>query len=301
KDDTLTSQLQRLVLSSAGAFTAKEGAKSTLEPLVFTSANSDLMSAFDVSQQPNPIALRDKFESQDTVYTLAARLTGPVSSAFPDGPPEKVLEAQADDAAREALTAAHLRDAKTPVNIILIGDVDMLADQNWAQVRDVAGERVAVPTANNADFFINAIDNVRGNQGLVSLRGRGLTIRPFTVIDEMRAVADNQFRAKEQELLGRISEMEQTIEKLQREEQSTGVLLTSQQQAEIDNFRVEMLSLRRELRDVQLSLRKNVETLEREVRLINIWAVPLLVALLAIVLAVVRRIRRARYHRAVLH
>jgi len=142
---------------------------------------------------------------------------------------------------------------------------------------------------------------VRGNQGLVSLRGRGLTIRPFTVIDEMRAEADNKFRAKEQELLGRIAEMEQTIEKLQREEQSTGVLLTSQQQQEIDNFRIEMLDLRRELRDVQLSLRKNVETLEREVRLVNIWAVPVLVALLAVVLAIVRRVRRARYHRTVLH
>ncbi len=301
KEDTLTTQLQRLVVSSAGTFTAKKGAKSTLEPLVFTSPNSDLMSAFGVSQQPNPIALRDKFESQDTVYTLAARLTGPVSSAFPDGPPEKVLEAQADDTAREALTSAHRKEAGKPANIILIGDVDMLADQNWAQVRDVAGERVAVPTANNADFFINSIDNVRGNQGLVSLRGRGLTIRPFTVIDEMRAEADNKFRAKEQELLGRIAEMEQTIEKLQREEQSTGVLLTSKQQQEIDNFRIEMLDLRRELRDVQLSLRKNVETLEREVRLVNIWAVSVLVAFLAVVLAIVRRVRRARYHRTVLH
>jgi ABC-type uncharacterized transport system involved in gliding motility auxiliary subunit len=199
------------------------------------------------------------------------------------------------------LTSAHRTEAGTPANIILIGDVDMLADQNWAQVRDVAGERVAVPTANNADFFINSIDNVRGNQGLVSLRGRGLTIRPFTVIDEMRAEADNKFRAKEQELLGRIAEMEQTIEKLQREEQSTGVLLTSKQQQEIDNFRIEMLDLRRELRDVQLSLRKNVETLEREVRLVNIWAVSVLVAFLAVVLAIVRRVRRARYHRTVLH
>ena len=72
-------------------------------------------------------------------------------------------------------SAQHTRTLqRSRVNIILVGDVDMLADQNWAQVRDVAGERVPVPTANNADFFINAIDNLRGNQGLVSLRGRGL-------------------------------------------------------------------------------------------------------------------------------
>ncbi len=300
-EDAITAQLQRLVLSSTGAFMAAEGAETTLEPLVFTTKNSDMMSAFDISQQPNPIALRDKFESEDTSYNVVVRASGPVKSAFPDGPPEAVLEALEEDTDKEALLAAHKSEGVEPLNAILMGDADMLADQNWAQVRDVAGERVAVPTANNADFFINAIDNLRGSQGLVTLRGRGLAIRPFTVIEEMRAEADNQFRAKEQELLGRIAEMEQTIEGLQREEQTTGVLLTARQQEEIDNFRVEMLDLRKELRDVQRSLREDVESLQREVRLLNIWAVPVLVALLAVILAVVRRARRARYHRTVLH
>ena len=292
---------QSSAAGSSGAFMAAEGAETTLEPLIFTTANSDLMSAFDIAQQPNPIALRDKFESEDTVFNLAVRVTGQVKSAFPEGPSDAALEAIEDDAEKDAIRAAHKNASDVPASIILVGDVDMLADQNWAQVRDVAGERVAIPTANNADFFINAIDNLRGSQGLVSLRGRGLTIRPFTVIEDMRQEADSKFRAKEQELLGRIAEMERTIEQLQREEQNTGVLLTAQQQTEIDNFRVEMLEQRTELRNVQLSLRKNVESLQREVRLINIWAVPVLVALLAIILAVVRRMRRARYHRAVLH
>ena len=301
ENDAITAQLQRLVLSSTGAFFAADGAETTLEPLVFTTKNSDLMSGFDIAQQPNPIALRDKFESQDTAYDVVVRVSGPVKSAFPDGPPEDVLEAIENEADRQALRDAHISEAVEPLKAILMGDADMLADQNWAQVRDVGGERVAIPTANNADFFINAIDNLRGNQALVSLRGRGLAIRPFTVIEDMRAEADNQFRAKEQELLGRIAEMERTIEGLQREEQTTGVLLTGQQQAEIDNFRVEMLDLRKELRDVQRSLRENVENLQREVRLLNIWAVPVLVAVLAVVLALVRRARRARYHRTVLH
>lgn len=301
QEDAITSQLQRIVMSSSGAFMLAAEAETELEPLIFTTPNSDLMSAFDIAQQPNPIALRDKFESMDEVFNLAARLTGNVKSAFPDGPAEAVLEGIEEDAEKDVIRAAHKNASEAPANIILVGDVDMLADQNWAQVREVAGERVAIPTANNADFFINAIDNLRGSQGLVSLRGRGLTIRPFEVIEEMRQEADQKFRAKEQELLGRIAEMEQTIERLQREEQTTGVLLTAEQQQEVDNFRVEMLDQRRELREVQRSLREDVETLQRDVRLINIWAVPVLIAVLAIILAVVRRVRRARYHRTVLH
>ena len=301
QEDAITAQLQRIVMSSSGAFMLAADAETELEPLIFTTPNSDLMSAFDIAQQPNPIALRDKFESMDEVFNLAARLTGNVKSAFPDGPAEAVLEGIEEDAEKDVIRATHKNASEAPANIILVGDVDMLADQNWAQVREVAGERVAIPTANNADFFINAIDNLRGSQGLVSLRGRGLTIRPFEVIEEMRQEADQKFRAKEQELLGRIAEMEQTIERLQREEQTTGVLLTAEQQQEVDNFRVEMLDQRRELREVQRSLREDVETLQRDVRLINIWAVPVLIAVLAIILAVVRRVRRARYHRTVLH
>ncbi|MEK9901372.1 MAG: Gldg family protein, partial [Rhodospirillaceae bacterium] len=300
-EDAVAAQLQRIVVSSSGAFMPAEDAETTLEPLIFTTPTSDLMSAFEIAQQPNPIALLDRFEPQETVYNLAARVTGKVKSAFPDGPPEAAIEAAEDEAAAEALRAAHKSVAETDASIILVGDVDMLANQNWAQVQDVAGEQVAIPTANNADFFINAIDNLRGSQGLVGLRGRGFSIRPFEVIEEMRAEADNKFRSKEQELLTRITEMDQTIERLQQEEQTTGVILTAEQQAEIDNFRLEMLDLRKELRDVQRSLREDVENLEREVRVFNIWAVPLVIAVLAILLAIVRRIRRSRYHRAVLH
>ncbi|HCP01156.1 MAG TPA: hypothetical protein DIT35_06660, partial [Rhodospirillaceae bacterium] len=301
REDAVATQLQRIVVSSSGAFMAAEGANTNLEPLIFTTPTSDLMSAFEIAQKPNPIALLDRFEPKDTVYNLAARVTGKIKSAFPDGPPEKVIEAQQSKAAGEALRASHKSAADIDAGIILVGDVDMLANQNWAQVQDVAGEQVAIPTANNADFFINAIDNLRGSQGLAGLRGRGFSIRPFEVIEAMRSEADNKFRTKEQELLTRITEMDGTIERLQREEQTTGVILTAEQQTEIDNFRLEMLDLRKELRDVQRSLREDVESLERQVRVFNIWAVPLMIAVLAIMLAVVRRIRRSRYYRTVLH
>ncbi|MEK9660909.1 MAG: ABC transporter, partial [Alphaproteobacteria bacterium] len=102
-------------------------------------------------------------------------------------------------------------------------------------------------------------------------------------------------------LQNRIEETETKMTKLQQEEQATGVLLTAEQQAEIDDFRAEMLQLRRELRDVQHSLRQDVETLQSNIRIINIWAIPVLVAIVAVVLALVRRMRRARFHRAALH
>jgi ABC-type uncharacterized transport system involved in gliding motility auxiliary subunit len=298
-DDTVSSQLQRIVVISAGALLPIEGATTTFEPLIFTTPNSSLMSAFDLAQQPNPIALIKQFEPEDTSFALAARVSGDVKTAFPDGPPEDVLEAAGEDA--EAVTSAHLSESKAPINIILVGDADFLADRNWAQVQEVAGQRLTIPTANNADFTINALDNLRGSQALVGLRGRGFSVRPFDVITEMRQEADDKFRAKEQELLASIQTIEQNIQQLQQEEQATGVLHTAQQQQEIDNFRVRMLDTRRDLRDVQRSLRTDVETLESRIRVVNIWAVPIVIAILAVLLALVRRMRRARFYRAALH
>ena len=298
KTDIVSSQLQRIVVTSAGALLPIEGATTTFEPLIFTSRNSDLMSAFDLAQRPNPIALIKQFEPEDKSYTLAARISGDVKTAFPDGPPKEVLDA-AEDA--EAVKKAHLSESREPLNAILVGDADFLADRNWAQVQEIGGQRLAIPSANNADFAINAIDNLRGSQALVGLRGRGLSVRPFQVIVEMRQEADDKFRAKEQELLAVIEEIDQNIQRLQLEEQSTGVLLTAAQQVEIDNLRVLILANRRDLREVQRSLRNDVETLESRVRVINIWAVPVVIAIFALLLAFVSRVRRARFYRAALH
>lgn len=298
KDDTVSAQLQRIVVTSAGAILPIEGATTTFEPLIFTSKNSSLMSAFDLAPQPNPIALIEKFKPEDKSYALAARVSGDIKSAFPDGPPKEVLDA-AEDA--EAVKKAHLSESKVPLNAILVSDADFLADRNWAQVQDIGGQRLTIPSANNADFAINALDNLRGSQALVGLRGRGLSVRPFQVIVDMRQEADDKFRAKEQELLAAIEAINQNIERLQKEEQSTGVLLTAAQQDEIDNFRIQMLDNRRDLREVQRSLRNDVESLESKVRIINIWAVPVVFAIFAVLLAFVSRMRRARFYRAALH
>ena len=64
-------------------------------------------------------------------------------------------------------------------------------------------------------------------------------------------------------------------------------------QARIEQFRGEILSIRKELRDVQLSLRKDIQGLETLVKFANIAAIPILIAFAAVVLAWARTRRRA--------
>jgi ABC-type uncharacterized transport system involved in gliding motility auxiliary subunit len=293
-DDAVVGELSRLTMRSAGAISAREGATTGLEPLIVSSPLAMKIDVAEVSMMPDPARLIADFQPAGEPFVLATRVTGPVKSAFPDGPPEGV-EREAEPLPEGGKSdAEHLSEASAPLNLILVADADMLADSAWIRSQSLLGQEIAIPVASNGDFAINAIDHLAGSQGLISLRGRGVTSRPFEVVRAMEQEAEYQYRAKEQELLARIDETEQKIRRLQDEEQQSGVILTAAQQEEIDDFRTEMIGLRRELRDVQRSLRQDVEQLSTTVKVLNIWAVPVLVALVAIALALVRHRRRAR-------
>jgi ABC-type uncharacterized transport system involved in gliding motility auxiliary subunit len=289
QDDVVTANLERITLNTAGAIHQTEGAKTTLEPLISSSPQVMAIDDEKIRFAPNPAQLIADFAPTGEPVTLAARVTGPVASAFPDGPPE---------GANQDLAKDHLAEASAPLNLILIADADLLADHTWLRPQNLLGREVLMPLANNGDLAINALENLRGSQELIGLRGRGLSVRPFEVVEAMTQDAEIRFRAKEQELLGKIKETQDKIAALQQEEQSSGVILTAEQQTEIDDFRSEMIGLRQELRGVQRSLRQDVESLATRIKLLNIWTVPILVALFAIGLALVRKVRAARFAHA---
>jgi hypothetical protein len=70
--------------------------------------------------------------------------------------------------------------------------------------------------------------------------------------------------------------------------------LTSEQTEALETLRREMISIRKQLRDVQRGLREDVENLEAWLKFVNIGLVPLIVAAIAIVLGTVQVARRRR-------
>ena len=69
------------------------------------------------------------------------------------------------------------------------------------------------------------------------------------------------------------------------------IILSSAQQKAFQQFRAEMLSVRKQLRDVQLALRKDIDQLDTQLKILNIWTMPVVIAIVALVLAVIRRRR----------
>jgi ABC-type uncharacterized transport system involved in gliding motility auxiliary subunit len=153
---------------------------------------------------------------------------------------------------------------------------------------------VALPLADNANLVANALDYLAGTETLMSLRGREVTVRPFTRVAEIRRASEAQYRAKEQELLQRLNDLQGKLSSLRVADGEDSSLLSDAQRKEIDGFRSQLLDTRRELRDVQLALRQDIESLRDRTRFLNVAAVPLLIAVAAIAVALVRRVRYRR-------
>jgi ABC-type uncharacterized transport system involved in gliding motility auxiliary subunit len=188
--------------------------------------------------------------------------------------------------------AAHIAKAKEPINVVLVGDADMLMDRFWIQQQDAMGQQIAVPTSSNGDFIINALDNLTGSSDLIGLRSRSRSSRPFEVLQEMQANAEVQYRKQEQALEQQLQDTEKKLGDLQAGSGAEGTQVFSDKQRQaIDDFRNQMISIRKQLRDVQHDLRSDIDNLNTTLKIINIWAMPILVSIIALVIALVRRSR----------
>src|SRR6202011_745907 len=91
--DVLTTSLEVINVATAGALAARPGAKTTFQPLLLSSKSAEPLPAERFNALSDPASLRDGFKPTGTRYALAARLTGPVESAFPQGAPPELKPA----------------------------------------------------------------------------------------------------------------------------------------------------------------------------------------------------------------
>ena len=280
--DVVTSNLDSINTMTVGAFKKKEGAAITFEPLIQSSGNAMLLPTSRVAFLADNRSLLDDFQASGERYAIAARVTGKLKSAFPNGAPE------AQDGA--ALPAPALAESKDDANLILVADTDILADPLWIRTQAVFGQRVAMAWANNGDFVSNSLDNLAGSADLISIRGRQSFFRPFTRVDALRQRADDQLRAKEQELDQELRETERKLSELQAGSGNDGSLMLSPaQEAEISRFMQERVRVRKELREVRRGLDVDIERLGTALKFWNILFIPILIAIGAIALAATRR------------
>lgn len=300
RDDPLMSNIGQVNMASAGILKKRIGATTTFEPLITTSPQSAPIDVAQLSSgpngQPDVLGILRGFKPAMEGLVVAARISGDVSSAFPDGAP-KPKEGETPPPAKpdDKPLPAHVAKSVKPINVIVVSDTDLLNDWAWVQVQEFFGQRLAVPSANNADMVANALDFLAGGGELMGLRGRGTSARPFEVVRKLEANAEAQLRGTERELQDKLNEVKKNLRDAEGGDKATQASLTPQQAQTIEKFRGEMLDIRKQLREVQLALRRDITRLENTLRFVNIGLGPIVIALIALVVAGIRIARRRRH------
>src|SRR5208282_2016124 len=302
RDDLITADLSSINLATAGILKPLPGAATGFSPLISTSADSMEIPVEKV-EAPLPVLaglLRD-FKPSGQNLVLAARITGPAETAFPDGPPpaDKKDNKPGNNAAPAAPPAPQIKTAASPLDIVVVANTDLLDDRFWVNVQDFFGQRVAVANANNGDFVTNVIDVLSGGADLVGLRSRGTSARPFDLVQQIQRAADARYEASEKSLEDKLKDTQQKLKDLNASSGKTGAQPDAAQMAAIDNFRDQLLATRRQLRAVQLAERQDLNFLKGVLEFLDIAFIPILVAIAAAIVGLLRLRRRARASRTV--
>ncbi len=242
RDDVLTTSLERITLATPGALSKIAGSGSIFSPLLTTSDQAMLMPSNQVqAAQQDIVTFLSEYEPTGK-YVLAARISGPVKSAFTDG---------------------HATDA----NIIIVADVDMLHDHFWVNTQNIAGQDLGMATSGNGNFVLSALDNLAGSNALISIRNRGSFVRPFERLQKLQIQSQQRYHATEQSLQDKLQHAKQKLAQFDDPKQN------------VEEFKRDLLETRRELREVRRELNRDIDRVETWVKFFTIAFIPLLIIL----------------------
>ncbi len=292
-EDLMTAWLRRGInFGLSGGLTRRtelEGV--SVVPLVRTSGHTMRLPAEQALMRPTPMDIMNMWPpSGGRVESIALRISGNLTTAFPDGAPaaepEAVVEILQDEAPAAPVQppsqepqAEALRTSATPAQLVIVADTDFLADDFYVDPQSGGA------AADNASFALNAIDVLGGSDALVSLRSRAPAERSMKLLADMERDAQRRIESRQSELEADLQETQSRLQELQARGRGSGFFagdlgaeLTPEEQAAVDEYRQREGQIRTELRGLVRDLRSDIDRLQAFVIFINVWLAPLLIA-----------------------
>ncbi|MEL7481740.1 MAG: ABC transporter, partial [Pseudomonadota bacterium] len=282
QDDIVTAPLsRRLNLGAPGALQAFPPEGVSFQPLFRTDEAPAFINATEASVDMAPDEVLRNYAAEDGQLVLAGRLSGPLSTAFPEGPP--VIDADTAPEERPDPPGPHLAVSRGSAEIILVGDADLLDDGFYID------PRTSTPVADNAILVLNALDQLTGGADLLALRSRSPNLRPMTRVEAMREAAEDRFFDEQARLEARLAASQRRLEELQSIGASGGFFtgdleadLSRAEQSELTELRLTVVETRERLRAIERDFRREIDRLEGSLRLINIWLGPAIVLIIGL-------------------
>jgi ABC-type uncharacterized transport system involved in gliding motility auxiliary subunit len=277
REEIVTGSLESLMMPFAGEIKGTPAEGLTMKTLVHASSNAVTVNSY---QSRNPTDLNLRTGTPAPGAALAVRLAGQFKTAFPDGPPR--LE-EATNAVAATTAATGLKASAKDGAVILVADADLLVNQYSVRGVNFFGQTLYQPFNDNLNFTLNMAEQLSGNPALIGLRGRGKFEHPFDRVLAMEQSAQEQWQEQEEKLQQKLVEAQRRLNALQSaKSEDQQLVLSPEQKAELEKFRQERFETQRQLKAVRKNLRHSIETLGLTLKVLNMAAIPLLVALFGI-------------------
>jgi ABC-type uncharacterized transport system involved in gliding motility auxiliary subunit len=299
KQDALGAAINDLLMPFVGVFTGKpvDGLKEDV--LVKSSAQAGLVDASLL--QAGADAVRKGLKSDNISYPIAIRLSGKFKTAFPNGKPAPKGSSEPSPSPKSAAasSASPTPKSDTPKEgqsgvVILVGDADFAYDAIAGRTQQVLTQTVFVPSNGNLNFIQSCVEQLAGDSDLIGIRSRSSGNRPFVVVNRMEAAAEEKYQSKIDQLEDNLNQTRQKLASLQTGKQTDQrTLLSPEQQAEIKKFQENEANVSQELKQVRKNLRQEIDSLQNNLKWIDIAGMPVLVTLIGLTLAFVKRSQRA--------
>jgi len=270
-----TAQLNTALFIEPGFLAAKAGATTTFTPLVESSAQSGDVAAMALQfSQPDAIARQIIPTGKKT---LAALVTGKFKTAFPEGAPKDEKPAAAP-ASQPSTLNSQLTESKSSSTLFVIADTDWLFDDYSIRKLNFFGQTAAEPFNDNLAFAANSLEFLSGSSDLISIRGKGNSVRPFEVVRTMEIEANKKYQEKLAGLETRLQTVQQKLSELQGKKGEANKLVASPEVAKaIEDFQKQQAAMRGERREIRRALREDIDALENRLLLLNLLTGPFLV------------------------
>ena len=189
-------------------------------------------------------------------------------------------------------------EAGRPGEVYLFGDSDMLFhDACVAQSKDEFGQTIVVRINDNITLMENVVESLCGGGRLSSLRSRIPMSRPLTRINESQMRADLAFKDRILALAEESMRLEDRVESIRKQLIVSGgaARLTQEQRELLNTYEQKDAALKREIREIRLQLRQDLDRINNTVRLINIVLIPAFVILCGIAWSIARKLKWKRH------
>ena len=290
-EEVVTRDLGTIRLPYVGSFDTSKlatGLKAT--ELISSSEQAKLVDG--MSSQFNGAKVMDSFltGSEDgkpvgtKKYTLALKLSGKFTTAFPDGKPNSGETDNEEDKKEIEEESTQIKETDNENHVCLIGDTDLLSDEHFlVQQRFIISENIA--------FIQNLVDHF-GDGTLINIRSRNQN-RPFTTIMDLERDAQSKFEGKLKKLEAEQQAILQEKTKMESTGEGSNQFTLSIDPEALKDIQKKELEKRKQIREIRKELRAEIDMIQLWIKLANIGIMPIIVIILGIIFFVSKRKKTA--------